>query len=232
MDPDNDSPGERHRSPRAFADALADLKQNGAAIFVVGEVPETVGRTVRTRLFGENTMPPRHRIAISTVNRSSPPIPGTDMTDPHQWMHLSYVTAQHRSAASATPPDASAHHLSDRTCDSLAELVTAVGDTIADFEEHSAGLSPSQLRLGFDSIEPLVETNEKALFRALHLLLARVKSVQGMGHVPLLRPIDSRVIQTFSPLFDALIELRVIDGLPHQRWVFPATGLTSDWLAL
>ena len=232
MGPDNDSPGEPHRSSHGFADALANLKQDGAAILVVGEVPETVSRIAQTRLFGEDTTPPRRRIVISTTASSTPPMSGTSTSDANQWVHLSYAIEQQRTATSAISPESSTQPVIDREYESLTDLGSAIVDAITDFEEQSDGLAPAQLRLGFDSIEPLVDTNEEALFRFLHLLIARVKSVQGMAHVPLLWPVDSRVVQTFTPLFDALIELRVVDGIPHQRWVFPSSGLTSSWLSL
>ena len=63
------------------------------------------------------------------------------------------------------------------------------------------------------------------------MLTERVRSVRGLAHYHL--PVDAEddIAHVFRPLFDAVVELRVADGRPQQRWSL-VDGPSSDWLPL
>lgn len=225
---------EQPTSPEVFASALADLKQTGAAVLVVGDVPQCVSRTVRRRLFGDATAEQRHRICVSTDAESPPSfsLSQAHEIDPARWTCINYVTPMRSVAQTASstsnPTGGSAI---TKECTTLPALGIAISDSIAEAEPQHDGFSPAQLRVGFDSLSPIVENGDSTAFRFLHLLVERVKSVDGMIHCPLHYPIDSERVRLYTPLFDAVIELRVSDGEAQQRWHFTACDIRSAWLS-
>ncbi|WP_390204578.1 DUF7504 family protein [Halocatena marina] len=49
-------------------------------------------------------------------------------------------------------------------------------------------------------------------------------------HLPVAR--DSELASLFEPLVDAVVELRVADGTPQQRWHLTDAAIPSDWTSL
>jgi hypothetical protein len=113
----------------------------------------------------------------------------------------------------------------------LSNLGIAISEEINAFEARQAELEPAELRVCFDSLRPLVEEyNEEAVFRFLHVLAGRIRSVSGMGHFHLPVPFDDEQTRTFVDIFDGVIELRKRgDELVH-RWHLQDSDLTSGWL--
>jgi hypothetical protein len=111
-----------------------------------------------------------------------------------------------------------------------AELLKAVGY----FDDSASGLSPAELRVSIDSIEGLLETNDHTtVTQFLRTMMALVRGVNGIGHVHLPVPDDSRTVDRLSPLFDARIELRRRDRLvAEQRWHMLIGDSTTPWAKL
>ena len=232
MGPEDQPSDDRPASPHVFASALADLKQAGAAVLVVGDVPHCISRTVRQRLFGDDTTQQRHRIYVSTGAESSPPLSINQREiDPIHWAFINYTTEMRSVTQTAfTTPNPLPNLSTTQECATLSELGVTISNSIAEMESHCDGFAPAQLRVGFDSLTPIVEEDESTAFRFLHLLIERVIAVDGMIHCPLHYPLDSRLVRLYGSLFDAIIELRVNDGEAQQRWHFTACDIYSTWL--
>ena len=222
----NERRGGGYAPPEEVSSALADLERTGGAVLLVGDGPEWIGRHVRKRLYGDDSEQARYRIHVSTAASSSfprparPPLAGERTT-------IRYVTARRGATKSVAR---GAHAGPDRVCTSLSELGIAISEAIEEFEERTGGLEPGQLRLGFDSVIPLLEEDKAAAFRFLHLLVKRVGTVRGVIHVPLSRPYDSEIVRLFAPLFDVVVEVRLTGGTTQQRWHFLERNRTSGWL--
>lgn len=224
-----DANGRRSRgsaSPGEVSAALADIERTGGAVLVVGDGPDWIARHVRRRLLGDGSEGPLYHIHVSTAASGSVPPAGNPAAG--ERLTIDYVTA--RRAATRAASRSARDGRADRVCTSLPDLGIAVSSTIEGFEERADGLEPGRLRLGFDSVIPLLEEDRASTFRFLHLLVKRVGTVRGLVHVPLLRPYDSEIVRLFAPLFDAVVEVRLAEGTTQQRWHFPGRNLTSDWL--
>lgn len=78
---------------------------------------------------------------------------------------------------------------------------------------------------------PLVADGDREqVFRLLHPLCAQLRSGRGMGHCHLPVAGDADVVRVFRPLFDAVVELRVSDGVTQQRWHLLEYDVESEWL--
>ena len=139
-------------------------------------------------------------------------------------------------AVRSTSTTSSTESLPDRTVletDGLAELGIEISNAIDEFERESGALSSGELRVCLDSLTPLVETHDhESLFRFLHVLTGRIKTVNGMGHFHLPAEMDSRAVRTLLPVFDAAIELRMIGSDVEQRWHLVQRNVTTEWLSL
>jgi|AntDeeMetagen134_2_1112570.scaffolds.fasta_scaffold01852_9 hypothetical protein len=116
---------------------------------------------------------------------------------------------------------------------SLSGLGSEVVARIEEFQTRAGALSPAELRLCFDSLGPLfVDHDPEALFRLLHVLTASVRRVDGIGHYHLRVERGSDHVNLIEPLFDALVEVREKDGIAEQRWHLLGKDVSSDWLPL
>jgi hypothetical protein len=229
----------------ALVQELDALKQRGTNLLVVGSrMPEAHRRACR-QFLGEASAGPRRRLFALTDPYSGieERLPDAE-TDPESLRVVRYA-ADHRSATAVQPDSSSpcpeavegadgreTHDEHDEH-DDLGEFGLAVSRAIAEFEAASDGLSPAELRLCVDSLTPLLsEYESETAFRFLHLLTARVRSVDGMAHYHLTTDPESRTVGLIEPLFDAVIELCLHEGELHQRWYLRDSGLTTGWLQL
>lgn len=219
---------------RKFVSRLRELKENGSSLLVVGNVPDTAAAQACHWMLGDAESTNRRRLFVSTdvtlpsiANRLSatPKQLRADATTLITW------SADERSAAATPQPmDAKVppiHIESDR----LAELGIVISEEIETFEAIAGELAPSELRVCFDSLTALLadyETDE--IFRFLHVLIGRICSVRAMAHFHLPLEYDSAPVQRLAPLFDAVIELRVVDDRVQQRWHLRDEQIRSQWL--
>ncbi|MCL9813904.1 DUF7504 family protein [Natranaeroarchaeum aerophilus] len=116
---------------------------------------------------------------------------------------------------------------------SLNDIGSEVVDNIDVLAGPADGLSSGELRLCFDSLGPLfVEHDPEQLFRLLHLVTASVRRADGIGHYHLRVDRKSDHVNLIEPLFDALIEVRRKGGIVEQRWHLLGKDVSSDWLPL
>lgn len=213
-----------------FHERLQELKEQGSAILVVGEVPTTVRDQACERLLGEAATLPRHRLLVFTNGRGGierrlrAHDPGPGSTEA--------ITAAVTRSAAAQPRVSADVPVSELDPDSLAELGGTISAWIRETETRHGTLGHGELRLCVDSLPPLLEAHgERAVFEFVVLTAARVRSVAGMAHFHL--PVDpaSSIAQLMTPAVDAVIELRT-DDEPQQRWHVVDENLRSRWLPL
>jgi len=235
------------------ATALDELKSRGSALLVVGTVPESLYARLSARLLGEG--PDRRRLIVEHRRSPERRLDPVDRWTPEWTRVFRCRIVPHRSAAAADatdpdgPPQAGRTPAADspaavdpseeagygsvvETVDgSIADVGAAAGDAVAWFDDVAGGLDPAELRVAFDCVVPLFsEYPDRTVFRFLHLLTHQVRSVGGMGHVRLSRPLDSETVRLLAPLFDAVVELRLDGTEALHRWHLRDGDITSEWL--
>ena len=237
------------------ATALDELKSRGSALLVVGTVPEDAYTRLSARLLGEG--PDRRRLVVE--HRRSPDQRFDHVTRwTPEWTRVFRCRiASRRSTVAAdapearetpwtaeapdTDPSATADPIDDGGYAAVAEFVdgsvadlgTAVGGVIEWFDDVAGGLDPAELRVAFDCVVPLLSAYPKrTVFRLFHLLTYQIRSVDGMGHVRLSRPLDAESVRLLAPLFDAIVELRLDGTEAVHRWHFRDAEVTSEWLPI
>lgn len=232
-----DEPAEADRD--AFVSKLQELKRKGSALLVVGNVPDSAAVEACNWMLGDDAMADRRRLFVST-DPDSPSISDRLATSPDrlrpETAALVTWTATSRSAATGVsgPPEPPYDGITPTRVESstLGALGVAISREIEAFEEVDDGLAPSELRVCFDSLVALsANYDDGAVFRFLHVLVGRIRSVRAMAHFHFPVEYDSERVRRLAPLFDATIELRVAEGQPQQRWHLQGDDITSDWIA-
>ncbi|GGJ09718.1 hypothetical protein GCM10008995_19510 [Halobellus salinus] len=235
------------------ATALDELKSRGSAVLVVGTVPASAYTRLSARLLGEG--PDRRRLVVE--HRPSPDQRFDHVTrwTPEWTRVFRYRIASRRSTAAADAPETEGESWTSEAPDtdsgatadstdnegyaavaesvngSVADLGAAVGGAIEWFDDVVGGLDPAELRVAFDCVVPLLSAYPKrTVFRLFHLLTYQIRSVGGMGHVRVSRPLDAESVRLLAPLFDAIIELRLDGTEAVDRWHFRDADVTSEWL--
>lgn len=204
-----------------FRRALDTLKQEGSAILVVGEVPHGGHRALCDRMLGHGQGEYR-RVLVETDAGCS--------ADPHacgpESRVLEYAAGTRSAAAAATTTDGPDLADAFRTVGDLVDaLEVAIDEAAAEVDDHT------RLRVCVDSLLPLIsDTDREQVFRVLHPLCAQLRSAGGMGHCHLPVPGDAEVVRLYRPLFDAVIELRIHDGVMQQRWDLVERDVESEWM--
>lgn len=210
-----------------FARTLSDLKREGSDILLVGDESDGAHEDVCRRLLGEDDDALRYRLFVLTRN-------GEDdgcTTAPA----ATAATGPVRVVRQAGAPTVDGEGALTTTVDS--EFLSALGmdflDVVDEIVAESDGLEPAQLRVCFDSVRPLVERHRsETVFRLLHVMTARIREENGMGHFHLRLPRDHEAVRLLDPLFDAVVEVRTTDGTVEQRWHLRDGDVTSDWIAV
>lgn len=221
-----------------FSERLSALKRQGASVLVVGSVRTHHRRSICRRLLGQASAQSRRRVLVSTTGD------GIAISDSDSELapvkRVNYA-AQTRTAAAGTTPDdhsgpsdvAPTQPTIDGPVTTLGDLGIAISDAIGSFETEAAGLEPAELRVGVDSLVPLLEEyGTEPVFKFVHLTSARVSEVDGMVHYHLPTDRDAEVVSVLTPLFDILVELRERDGTLQERWSITDSDHDSGWLSI
>lgn len=219
----------------AFASALTGLKQRGAALLVVGNIPADEYAHACARMGGDETATRRRLFVTTAADR--PPVGNRITADTGARAPEMATRIRWHPHARSTASESRSSYSQIQTVDVQRERLTALGiaisEEIAAFDTHADGLAPAELRICFDSVDSLLGTFDRAsVFRFLHVLVSRIRSVNGLGHFHLPLTTDAELVQVFAPLFDAMVELRIGDEQRQQRWHLREPELTSPWLPL
>ncbi|MFB6097231.1 MAG: hypothetical protein ABEJ74_07570 [Haloferacaceae archaeon] len=175
---------------------------------------------------------PRRRLFVTTGGYADALSGFDDDPDPDRLRHVAVAPELVRSAAAGPAPDASTDPVWRTTVDSLEALpqtALAVEEQLSAFE---AGDTVSgELRVCFDSLDPLLETHDlQRFFRFLHVLTTRVRAATGLGHFHVAAGTDQSTLDTLEPLFDAVVRYRSGPEGFAQRWRFRDADIETDWL--
>lgn len=241
------------RTGSQFADALAEFKQRGSNLLVVGPPSDCARAAICRRLLGDASAGTRRRLFVETDGTAScltdcdgPITPETtrvvNCPTPTRGTSAAESTPSEADGPTAgtdtpgnptdpeaVPDDVGRRHVTEPA---LSTLACAVTDEITALAEQTGTLDPAELRLCFDSLTPLVADNDAvSVRRFLHAITARVRSCRGMAHYHLAAGRRDDVVADLASAFDAVIELRV-DDRPEQRWHVSDRDLHTDWLPL
>lgn len=218
-----------------FARSLATLKRRGSNLLVVGSPDEEARLAACRRLLGNGTSETRRRLFVLTDATHTDAELGAGPVTPETAAIVSQ-RAYTRSTAAATPGSSPLpQNIPRREVDSdtLGSLAWAIEEEIDRFESHADGLSTGELRLCFDSLTPLLSEQDTPDVRQfLQAVGNRIKASSGMAHYHLPVPKSDPIVDDIASCFDAIIELRLHDGMPEHRWYLQRKDLESGWLSL
>lgn len=217
-------------NPR-FTKWLSELKQTGSNILITGEVPDEVSAQASRYLFGRELR--RFRVLAltdQTIENAEARLPAdTSADDPDTWIIDQRCGER---SVPATAGDFTTDLRTPETADAQA-LCNEIQTAISFYDEKADGLDPAALRVGVDSLFPLLQDDRSATERALRTLGATVRGVQGMAHYHLRVPDDDEIVEELMGLFDARIELRKRPRRnPEQRWYAPDIDAKTPWMEL
>lgn len=219
----------------AFIEELSRLKRRGASVLVVGSARASQQAETCRRLLGHATDRPRRRVLVSTTGESAPIESLVDETpsDSHRIVrHEIDVRSASASAASSDHGPAPSIDVPVTTTETLADLGIEISSAIESFETAADGLEPAELRIGVDSLLPLLETyGTERVFRFIHLTNGRVRKSDGMIHYRLPVERENEVVAVLAPLFDVVVELRTHNGVCQERWALKSESLCSGWIS-
>lgn len=214
-----------------FAKRLDELKAEGCAVLVTGERAADAHTEICRRLLGEESVEKRRRLLVFTNGTFALDARLPGYRPPSQDTEI-ITTAATRSAVVESSPSApiEVEELDDP---SLSDLGVAIVDAIESIDEQSGPFEPAELRFCLDSLSPLLDIHdEQSIFEFLMIVTRYLRAYDGLGHVHLPVPRESYVARLLSPLFDAVVEVRVRDERQQQRWHLDDGALTSRWLPI
>lgn len=215
-----------------FASALDRLKREGCAILIVGASANEAHEAVCRRLLGDDLADDRHRLFVTDTSATYRGHGGACIDHDPAARIIDYdgtVTPESPSPSGSSAPGPTG---SDRST-SLRSLGIDVVETIEGVRTESDGLEAGELRVCVDSVVSLLtEHDTESVFKLLHIVTTSITRVDGMGHFHLPVSSDHDAVNLLTPLFDAVIEVRVRDGRIQQRWELRDYDVESDWLEL
>lgn len=221
-----------------FSEALSTLKRQGATMLVVGSVRPEQRRDVSGRLLGETGAQPRRRVLVETTGEThdaSRLLGDESREDATTLVRYATHARSTASAAGSNDSETVSPSVGDSpiTTTTLADLGIAISTAIEEFETDTNGMAPAELRVGIDSLVPLLEEyGSERVFKFVHLTNGRTRDVDGMIHYHLPMDRDADVVSVLTPLFDVVIELREHDDRYQERWTITDGDHSSGWLSV
>lgn len=230
----------------AFLNLLNKLKATGCSLLVVGDAPREVFARASGRLLGDADVV-RYRV-LGVTDATTQSI-GDRLPDPSETPRpLSETTriVNHagapRSVTAAESPSAPSKLAGiEETCiadPDLRGLESTLCDAIDEVAEQAYDLQPADLRIGIDSVSPLLDRYDaEVVKRCLDAVGEHARSRDAMAHYLLPESYDNSRVQDLAPTVDAVVELRTVDPAAfghdaQQRWHAPEQGVTTEWLPL
>lgn len=228
-----------------FFDLLNELKATGCNLLVVGDAPREAFTRASSRLLGEEKALRYRLLAVTDAAPRSVAdrLPHPDAT-PRPLAETTRIlnhAGAPRSVTATTPgapsepADIEETRIADPELQGLRSELTAA---IEDAAEDADGLRPADLRVGVDSLDPLLEQyGEDVVKRCLDAVGEHVHDHSGMAHYVVTNGYDSDPVQGLLPNVDAVIELRTVSPDEyghdvHQRWHVPRRDITTEWAPL
>lgn len=220
-----------------FADRLAELETRGAAILVTGANASEGHVDLCRQMLGADSVEPRRRIIVNTNGTTSldARLPTERGTVPDTTLITATTTRSSVPAATASsgPGFPECVDLVDMADASLADIGVAITEAAERVQRRHAPLRPTELRLGLDSLTPLLDGfGEEPVFTFLVVATRYLRSLDALSHFHLPADRDEYVARLLAPLFDVVVEVRSIDGVRQQRWHVDDGAITSPWVEI
>jgi hypothetical protein len=228
-----------------FLNLLNELQATGCNLLVVGDARPDLFTRASAALFGD---PGELRYRLLAVTDASPRsvaerLPGPDESPrplAETTKIINHATTPRSVTSSAEASGADLTSIpEERVGDPRLEgLETALVEGIEEFDDRAGGLRPSELRVGVDSLDALLDNYGEEIVRALLRSVGEsVRNHSAMAHYVLEAPYDSDRVRSLADAFDAVIEIRTVDPeeFDHdaqQRWHVPERGITTNWVPL
>ena len=209
---------------------LTQLKEKGGNILIVGDVPCDVFNDERAYLMKDSSSNRYDLFALldrspTELQHQATPVQLT----PGQVDILDYKAPVRSTSAAATSPQGT-------TCitpitGTLADLQHALIQSVA-MHEHAGDGRTTDAQLYVDSLLPVIDEPSTDVTTFLKPICRAVRGVNALGYFSL--PIDRDMLSVYEieSAFDAMIELRVTEHGPEQRWLLPETGYTTEWFSI
>lgn len=237
-----------------FADRLAELEDRGSAVLVTGADAAAAHTALCRDLLATDSVKPRRRVIVAPNGTTGldPRLPTEGGTVPDTTLvttasgrgaaasDRSSAASDRSGAASGRDAAASGTPSAPRGVDvvtvddaSLEAFGAAITGAVERVRRDHGPLSPTELRIGVDSLAPLLDAHHEAhVFAFLVVLTRYARATEALGHCHL--PVDrtAYAARLFAPLFDAVVEVRARGDHPQQRWHLDDGATTSPWLEL
>lgn len=207
----------------AFPRTLSALKERGSNLLIVGTTYDIGHAEVCERLLGEPDFD-RRRFLVRTDGKCS--------TIPDHGSDTLHVVEQR---APGIEPRGPGDQEFDRsiTTGTIDELECATIEGFTAFEGETRNPDPGELRLCVDSLRPLLVRNSgERVRRFVDAVGTHVARSNGMGHFHLPTRSNDRYVSLLTPVVDAVVQVRIHDGVPQQRWHVFDGAVDSGWLSL
>ncbi|WP_227376313.1 DUF7504 family protein [Haladaptatus halobius] len=213
---------------------LAQLKQDGGNVLVVGDVPDDVFNTTRSFLGGE-PKPTQHNL-FALLDRS-PAALQQSATPRQPTLGTSEILDHQIPVRSAGASESPAEQPTQNTQitqieGDLSNLRRALIQSLTRYEHDTDDSDMADLRLYMDSLRPILDDADTDVATFLQPLQHAVSAVGAVGYYLLPGDRNAPGIRELKADFDAVIELRIGTSGPEQRWSLRQTGYTTRWFSI
>ncbi|WP_135824305.1 DUF7504 family protein [Halorussus ruber] len=231
---------------QSFLSLLNELKSTGCNLLVVGDAPRELFTQTSSRMLGDDDAVRYRTLAVTDAtpesiaerlpDPSESPRPVGETT--HVLNHAGALRSVTAAADPTTPVDLAGVKETRIADPQLAGLQAALIEAIEEFANRADSLHPADLRVGIDSLEPLLDHyGEDVVRRCLRIVGSYVRDYDAMAHYILPKPYDSDLVQRFADDMDAIVEIQLDDSADNdrvgkQRWHVPSRDLTIGWASI
>ncbi|UPV76326.1 hypothetical protein M0R89_19375 (plasmid) [Halorussus limi] len=238
---DDEPPGDEFD---AFLNTLNELKSTGCNLLVVGDAPREVFTRASSQLLGDSDILRYRVLAVTDATTRSVadrlPDPETAPRPLAETTRILNHAGVPRSVTdeSAAPPELAGIRETCVADPQLRGLQSCLAEAIQEVVDSAESLNPADLRVGVDSLTPLVEYHgADVVRRCLDMVGGHVRDNDAMAHYVLPGGYRSERVQSVVPAADAVIELRTVDPDEYdhdvqQRWHVPDRDLATGWTPL
>ena len=229
----------------SFTQLLHKLKSHGCSVLLAGDVPRELFTEASAKLLGADDERRYRVLAVTDATADSvaerlpdpevTPRPLTQTT--HVLNHAGTLRSITAATSTRTPPKLAGVTETRVVDPELEGLQNALFDAIDDFALGSGRVSPGDVRVGIDSLEPLIEFYGTEQVRdCLDAIGRYVRTHDAMAHFVLPEPYESETTSELAAEVDAVVELRLADSADdrtaEQRWLVPNRDIRTDWIPL
>lgn len=213
--------------------SLAVLKRSGAALLVVGSLPEQGFDRAVSTLLGE---PEEARSPLFLLH-------GQDLNTASRRLSMAGIApsaatiVEHRAHARAASTETVKHTQPGGTTQpkvvSVSDDIQALPEVVRETIEDDRSIALGELRLSVDSLSSMVDSTDlETAIGVIEPLCHLIRTHQGVGTFLLPVDADSDLVEALAPLFDTVVEVRPGDGNVEQRWWLTGTGHRTVWFPL